>query len=113
MEQPARGRHGWHRVRKGVEPDSQPRYKGHQFSIFDLSRTEYVDDSAAVIISELVSIATVRHTRTIIIAGMNQSVSDTMHSMGLLDKVPLEHYASDVEEAKQIIRPLLRLETSA
>ena len=68
----------------------RPDIRGHQFSIFDLSRTQYVDDSAAVIISELISIAMARHTRTIIIAGMNQDVSDTMHSMGLLNSVPRE-----------------------
>ena len=90
----------------------RPDIRGHQYSIFDLSRTSYIDDSAAVIISELVSVALDRHTRTIIIAGMNQEVSDTMHSMGLLDKVPKGNYASDVEQAKLIIRPLLLDELS-
>lgn len=90
----------------------RPDIRGHQYSIFDLSRTRYVDDSAAVIIGELVSIAMARHTRTIIIAGMTGDVYDTMHSMGLLNNVPEEHYASDIEEAKRIVRPLLLDELS-
>ena len=88
----------------------RPDIRGHQFSFFDLSRTEFIDDSAAVIISELVAMAMARHTRTIIIAGMNRTVSDPMHFMGLLDDVPPENYASDVDEAKRIISPLLRQE---
>lgn len=90
----------------------RPDIRGHQYSIFDLSRTLYIDDSAAVIISELISIAMARHTRTIIIAGMTEDVADTMHSMGLLNKVPDENYAPDVEEAKRIIKPLLLEEIS-
>ena len=91
----------------------RPDIQGHQFSIFDMSRTEYVDDSAAEIISELITIASRRRSRTIIIAGMKESVSDIMHSMGLLESVPLGNYATSVEEAKRIIRPLLQDEIAA
>ena len=91
----------------------RPDIQGHQFSIFDMSRTEYVDDSAAEIISELITIASRRRSRTIIIAGMRESVSDIMDSMGLLESVPLGNYATDVEEAKRIIRPLLQDESTA
>ena len=86
----------------------RPDIQGHQASIFDMSRTEYVDDSAAMIISELVTIASQRRTRLIIIAGMKESVSEMMNSMGLLESVPRENYVDSVDEAKQVIRPLLR-----
>ena len=80
---------------------------GHQYSIFDMSRTVYLDDSAAATMGDLVGVAMARQSRTIIIAGMNQSVSDTVRSMGVLDRVPDENLVTDVEEAKRIIRPLL------
>ena len=80
---------------------------GHQYSIFDMSRTIYLDDSAAATMGDLVGVAMARQSRTIIIAGMNQSVSDTVRSMGVLDRVPDENLVTDVEEAKRIIRPLL------
>ena len=80
---------------------------GHQYSIFDMSRTVYLDDSAAVMMGDLVGVAMARQFRTIVIAGMNQAVSDTVRSMGVLDRVPAENIAADMEEAKQIIRPLL------
>lgn len=91
----------------------RPDIRGHQFSIFDMSRTVYIDDSAAVIISELTGIVMARRSRTIIIAGMNPDVSDTLHSMGLLDRVSTGNFAADMEEAKQIIRPMLRQDAPA
>ena len=78
-----------------------------------MSRTAYLNDSAAVMMGDLVGVAMARQSRTIIIAGMNQDVSDTVRSMGVLDRVPAENPAANVEEAKQIIRPLLLAERSA
>ena len=79
-----------------------------QIVVFDLSRTAYVDDSAAVIISELIQIATAQQSRTFVLSGMNDDVARTLNSMGLLDQVPKENIAADMKEAKQIIRPMLR-----
>ena len=80
---------------------------GHQYSIFDMSRTVFIDDSAAVMMGDLVGVAMSRRSRTIVIAGMNDAVLATVRAMGVLDRVPTENIAGDVEEAKQIIRPLL------
>ena len=85
----------------------RPDIRQQQFSIFDFSRTMYIDDSAAVTISELVGLAMAARNRTIVIAGMRQDVADTLHSMKLLDRVPPGNFAADVEEAKAVIRPLL------
>ena len=79
-----------------------------QIVVFDLSRTAYVDDSAAVVISELIQIATAQQSRTFVLSGMNDDVARTLNSMGLLDQVPKENIGADMEEAKQIIRPILR-----
>ena len=86
----------------------RPDIRGHQIVVFDMSRTVYVDDSASVIIGELVQIAMAQRSRTFIIAGLTDSVANTLHSMGLLDRVPKEHFAVDMEEAMQIVRPMLR-----
>lgn len=85
----------------------RPDIRGHQFVIFDMSQTAYVDDSAAVIISELISIVVARRTRTIIIAGMTPPVENTLRSMGFLDRVPAGNFAPDRDAAKEVIRPLL------
>ncbi len=86
----------------------RPDIRGHQFVIFDLSKTEYVDDSAAMIIGELISLAIARSDRTIIIASMTPDVSITLRAMGSLARVAEANIAADVEEAKEIVRPLLR-----
>ena len=77
----------------------RPDIRDHQFSIFDLSRTVYVDDSAAMIIGELINTAAARRSRTIILAGMSPAVSGALHSMGLLDRIPKENFAADMEGA--------------
>ena len=81
--------------------------RGHQYTIFDMSRTVYLDDSAAVMMGDLAGMAMARQSRTIVIAGMNPTVLATVRSMGVLDRVPVKNLATDMEEAKQIIRPLL------
>ena len=87
--------------------------RGHQYSIFDMSRTVYVDDSDAVMIGELTNTAMSRQSRTLAVAGMTPAVSDIVHVMGVFDRVPAENFADDVEEAKEIIRPLLLSDRSA
>ena len=86
----------------------RPDIRGHQIVVFDMSRTVYLDDSASVIIGELVQIAMAQRSRTFIIAGLTDSVANTLHSMGLLDRVPNEHFAVGMEEAMQIVRSMLR-----
>ena len=86
----------------------RPDIRQQQFSIFDFSRTVYIDDTASVIISELIGVAVAARFRTIVIAGLRQDVADTLHSMKLLDRVPAGNFAADLDEAKQVIRPMLR-----
>ncbi len=86
----------------------RPDIKQQQFSIFDFSRTVYIDDTASVIISELIGVAVAARSRTIVIAGLRQDLADTLHSMRLLDRVPAGNFAADLDEAKQVIRPMLR-----
>ena len=86
----------------------RPDIRQQQFSIFDFSRTVYIDDTASVIISELIGVAVAARSRTIVIAGLRQDVADTLHSMKLLDRVPAGNFAADLDGAKQVIRPMLR-----
>ena len=85
----------------------RPDIRQQQFSIFDFSRTVFIDDTAGVIISELIGTAMAARSRTIVIAGLHQDVANTLHSMKLLDRVPPGNFAADLEGAKRIIRPML------
>ena len=75
--------------------------------IFDLSRASYVDDTAAVMIGQLVNAAMTQHSKRFVIAGLNGGVADTLNSLRLLDRIPKEHFADNLDEAKRIIKPML------
>ena len=79
----------------------------HRIVIFDLSKTIYVDDSAAVMIGQLVNTAMVRSTRRFVIAGLKGDVADSLNALDLLARVPPENFAADLNEAKRIVRPML------
>ena len=66
----------------------------NHISIFDLSRTEYVDDTAAMIIGQL-------------IAGLQPEVTETLKSMKILDSIPVSNFVANLDEAKLVARPML------
>ena len=79
----------------------------HRIVIFDLSRTIYVDDSAAVVIGQLVNTAVARSARRFVISGLQDDVADSLNAMDLLAMVPQEHFAANLDETKRIARPML------
>ena len=80
---------------------------GHQIVIFDLSKTVDLDETAAVMIGQLIKMAMVQHSRQFVIAGLTGDAADTLNSMKLLAQVPPENFAANLDEAKQIIKPML------
>ena len=82
--------------------------RAHQVVVFDMSRTQYVDDTAAVAIGGLIRIAMAQRTRTLIVCGLRPDVASTLNSLRVLDSVPRANIVSDMEAAKEIIRPILR-----
>ena len=79
----------------------------NHISIFDLSRTEYVDDTAAMIIGQLIDVATDLGTRRFIIAGLQPEVTETLKSMKILDSIPASNFVANLDEAKLVARPML------
>ena len=82
--------------------------RGHHVVVFDMSRTKYVDDTAAVAIGGLIRIAMARRARTLVVSGLHADVAETLDSLRVLDSVPRANIVSDMEAAKEIIRPILR-----
>lgn len=79
----------------------------HRAIIFDMSRVRFLDDSAAVTISNLVHVARTRGAERVIISGMPEDVGSRLYSMALLDDVPEGDFATDLDEAKQKLRQTL------
>ncbi|MDE2968441.1 MAG: SulP family inorganic anion transporter [Chloroflexota bacterium] len=83
----------------------------HRAIIFELSRVRFLDDSAAVTISDLIHVARSRGAKRVLISGMPEDVGNRIHSMALLDDVPEEDFATDLDEAKRkLLQTLLSLD---
>ena len=95
-------------VRQGLSRTLRTDVRGHQVAVFDMSRTLYVDDTAAIAIGELIRIALAQSSRTLIVAGLNEEVAYTLNSLRVLDRVPPGNIVADMEEAREIIRLILR-----
>ena len=81
--------------------------EGHQIVILDLSRTVYIDDTAAVVIGQLIANVLANGSQSIAISGLSGEAKNTLDSLGVLDRVPLENFANNLAEAKKIVRPML------
>lgn len=81
--------------------------RGHQVVIFDLSETLRVDDSAAIIISELVGLATRRLPHQVIVCGLAGEVEKSMNNHGQWDRLTRDNFVPDLDAAKKRARDIL------
>ena len=79
---------------------------GHQVVILDFSETNYIDDSAAMVIKQLIDVATDEETETIVI-GLSGDVAETLDALDVLREVPPERIVENLDEAREIAKPLL------
>lgn len=82
------------------------------FVLFDLAQTEYIDETAAVMLGSLINTSTADGP-VVLVSGMRASVFRTMDSMGLLDAVPPGRIVPDLEAAKAAVRPLLEADIAS
>ena len=81
--------------------------KEHEVVIFDYSDTLYVDDSAALVMERLLTVADEQGTGTIVM-GLSGSVSNTLAAFGVLQRVPEWRQVGSMEEAREKAAALLR-----
>ncbi len=89
---------------RAITPDIQE----HEVVIFDFSRTTALDDSAAMVIKDLVEGATEQGTQSIAM-GLEQtpSVESALDSLGALDDIPPERRVETLVEARELADALL------
>ena len=80
--------------------------KDHEVVIFDFSSATYIDDSAAMVIKKLIDVATDEETETIVI-GLSGDVAETLDALDVLREVPPERIVENLDEAREIAKPLL------
>ena len=80
--------------------------KEHEVVIFDFSGATYIDDSAAMLVKQLVEVATDEGTPAIAM-GLAGDVAHTLAALDVLREVPPERIVEDIGGARRIARRLL------
>ena len=78
----------------------------HDIVIFDFSETTYLDDSAAMVIRQLMEVAGEEETE-MIVTGLSGSVATTLRALSILQRVPEEQIVSTLDEARRTAADLL------
>ena len=81
----------------------------HELVVFDFSDATYIDDSAAMLVKQLIEIATDEKTPAIAM-GPSGEVADTLSALDVLGGVPKERIVTDLDEARRVAREILGLE---
>ena len=80
--------------------------KDHEVVIFDFSGATHFDDSASMVIEQLMDVARKEHTE-VIVMGLSGSVSHTLHTLNILQGIPGDRLVETVQEARQVARACL------
>ena len=80
--------------------------RDHEVVIFDFSGATYLDDSAALVIGQLMDIARSEQTECIVM-GLSGLVPRTLNALGILKHVPRHRIVDTMDEARQAARGIL------
>ena len=84
----------------------------HELVIFDFSRATFLDDSAAMLVEQLIDAA--RRSQTgVIVMGLQGKVADTLHTLDILRRVPEGHVVETLDDARRVATSLLGIDTPA
>ena len=80
--------------------------RDHEVVILDFSDTVYVDDSAALVVEQMIDSAIAEDTDCIIM-GLTGPPAATLRALNVLHRVPAAHFVKSLDEAKEIAQRLL------
>ena len=78
----------------------------HEVVIFDFTDTVSVDDSAALVVEQLIDIALDEDTECIVM-GLGGRPATTLYALNVLKRVPDDHIVDTLDEAREISKQLL------
>ena len=78
----------------------------HEVVIFDFSETTYIDDSAAMMIAQLIDVATRSDTSCVIMA-QPDSVAKTLEGLDVLREVPADRIVTTMDQARAVAKECL------
>ena len=80
--------------------------RDHEVVIFDLSDTIHLDDSAAMVIEQMIEIAEEEDTKAIVM-GLSGTVEKNIRSLDILRRVPEDCIVGNLDEAREVARKFL------
>ena len=78
----------------------------HEVVILDFSQTVFIDDSAALVLGQLVDAAIVADTECIVM-GLSGLASTSVEALDVLRRVPEDHFVEDLDGARVAARRIL------
>ncbi len=80
--------------------------RDHEVVILDFTDTVYMDDSAALVVEQMIDVAIAENTRVIVMAleGMPET---TLKALNVLKEVPEDRFVKDQDEAREVAKRLL------
>ena len=79
--------------------------RDHEIVIFDFSDTIYLDDSAAMVVEQMIDVAIDEDTETIVM-GLSGSVESNLKALDILKHVPEDRFVADLEEAREVAKAI-------
>ena len=81
--------------------------RDHEVVILDFSETVYMDDSAALVVEQLIDTAIAEDTECIVM-GLTGHPANNLHALNVLQHVPEDHFAETIDDAREIAKRLLQ-----
>ena len=82
--------------------------RDHEVVILDFTATEYIDDSAALVVEQMIDIAIAEDTECIVM-GLSGSPLSSLHALNVLDRVPAENFVLTLDEARETAARMLQV----
>jgi len=79
----------------------------HEVVIFDFTETAYMDDSAAMVVEQMIDVAMGEDTEPIVM-GLSGPVERNLRALNTLHRVPEDRFVSDRDEAREVAERILR-----
>ena len=80
--------------------------RDHDVVIFDFSETVYMDDSAALVVEQLIDVAIAENTECVVM-GLAGLPATALQGLNALKGVPVDHVVANLDEARDVARRLL------
>ncbi len=78
----------------------------HEVVILDFTETQFVDDSAALVVEQMIDVARAEDTECIVM-GLDGPPAVTLRSLNVLRHIPADHIVEDLDGAREVAKRLL------